>query len=143
MCGIETCGTGWPRPIGFLIFMGRFLQKSPIVSGSFVENDLQLQASYESWPPCICWRGRIVYRSGHNNNSRGVWYVVQRCLVWDRETWCLLKELRDWVILWQISWQLTNRREDVTRLPSPAREAKTIVKHEAMGQLRLVGSLKL
>jgi len=33
---------GWPRPIGCLIFIGHFLQKSPTISGSFAEGDLQL-----------------------------------------------------------------------------------------------------
>jgi len=51
-------GGRWQWPIGCPIFAGYFQQKSPIISGSLATNDLQLEASYESLPPCILvWGG--------------------------------------------------------------------------------------
>ena len=44
--------TEWRRVIGYLICMGHFLQKSPIISGSSAKNDKRLKASYKSAPLC-------------------------------------------------------------------------------------------
>jgi len=53
LCCRDVQPTGWRRPIECLIFIGHFPQKSLKTSGSFAKNDLQLEASYGSSPPCI------------------------------------------------------------------------------------------
>jgi len=67
---------GWQTPIGCLIFICHFLQKSPIISGSFAKNDLQLKASNGSSPPCTHLRYAFQTYSSH------VAYVNESCHMW-------------------------------------------------------------
>jgi len=56
LCLVRPCvevSRGWRRPLGCPILIGHFLQKSPIISGSFSERDLQHKASYASSTLCI------------------------------------------------------------------------------------------
>jgi len=45
--------TGWRNQVEFLLFIGPFPRKRPIISGSFAERELQSKTSYASSPSCI------------------------------------------------------------------------------------------
>ena len=68
---VSTSVTGWRRLMGSLIFIGHFLQKWLIFSGSFVENDLQLRGSYDPSPPCTLCSGVLrIYLSAIDCGTR-------------------------------------------------------------------------
>ena len=63
-----SAGTWWQRGIGFLMCIGLFPQKSPIISGSFAERDLQLKTSYASSPPgTLFWFAKMIRFETHCN----------------------------------------------------------------------------
>jgi len=83
--------TGRQRPIGCLIFIGHFLQKSPIINGSLAKNDLRLKASYGSSPPCII---RVSYTTA-GKHTRCHQFLIHYC---DGMRWLrLVGSLKWWV----------------------------------------------
>jgi len=54
----RVCFTGWRRPTGFLIFIGHFPQKNPIICGLFAKNDLHFKTSLGSSPPFTLFGAR-------------------------------------------------------------------------------------
>ena len=55
--------TRWRRHLECLVFVGRFSKTSPVISGSFAENDLQLKTSYGYSLPCTYMRGVSIHHT--------------------------------------------------------------------------------
>jgi len=68
------CVTGWRRPVGSLIFIGHFSQKSPIISESFAESDLQVTG--------ILWVFATLYlcvTGGHVTHCNTLQHTATHC----------------------------------------------------------------
>jgi len=65
---------GLRHPVGCVIFIGYFTQKSHIISGSFAKNDLQLKAFDGSLPPC---RMRYLYEDIFINIGKCSCFMTQ------------------------------------------------------------------
>ena len=71
--------TRWWNPIGCIIFIGYYPQKSHIICGSFAENDLQLKAYYGSSPPCKIIFIMLQRRKERRNGGLTYWLCVAVC----------------------------------------------------------------
>jgi len=92
------------------MFIGHFPQKSHIISGSFAENDLRLEAFYGSSPLCIIiflfhmkrkifatslcpmWNNNVLVMCTmlmfHMGTHMLVWYTLYWCFTWVHTCWC-------------------------------------------------------
>ena len=74
--------TGWRKPMGCLISVDHCPQKSPIISGSFAKNGLQLRASYGSLPPCIYQSASLPDLHTHTPHHLFICITFETCVSW-------------------------------------------------------------
>ena len=88
--------TGWRRTKGNIIFICHFSQKSPIIGGSFAENDMQLEVSYGS----VVYHNQGVYATllrWQLNKTRFGYSVTQFHTRAESANICVGGLARDWV----------------------------------------------
>ena len=69
--------TEWRKDLGCLIFISHFPQKSPIIRGSFAENDLQLKASYAFTLLCTSNVSWFLLLLSHVTRVNASWHTYE------------------------------------------------------------------
>ena len=82
---------GWRKPRGRRMFIGHFSQKSPIISGSFAKNDLQLKASYGFSPPFTTSVPCISAHDVEKRQNKARWREIG---LFCGNSWALLREIQ-------------------------------------------------
>jgi len=128
--------TGWRRCIGCRMFVGHSPQKSPEISGSFAERDLQLMAVYQALIPHIIPCQYIIHCSILITAVYDSLHFILTCSILFSVVNCSLIQ---YIIPKSTGWYMY--------ICVCTHVSRTMMQRctwsSAMGWLRLVGSIKL